>query len=92
MGFRSGDGLDYCIAAHAEQNCIANAARMGICTMGSTLYMNDQIPCKNCLAILINAGVKEVAVTKLELYDGEGEYLARYGGLKIRTFEGEIWK
>ena len=92
MGFKSGEGLDYCIAAHAEQNCIANAARMGIRTLDSTLYMNDQIPCKNCMAILINAGVKEVVVTKLELYDGEGEYLAKYGGLKIRTFEGEVWK
>ena len=58
MGFASGDGLDYCIAAHAEQNCVANAARLGVSTLGTDLYLNDQIPCKVCLAILINAGVR----------------------------------
>ena len=92
MGYKSGEGLDFCVAAHAEQNCVANAARMGICTFGSTLYMNDQIPCKVCLAIIINAGVKEVVVTHLVAYDNEGIYVAKYGGLEIRTFEGEKWK
>jgi len=88
MNFASGDGLMYCIAAHAEQNCVANAARMGVATLGSTLYMNDQIPCKVCLAVLINAGIKEIVVTRLNCYDPEGEYLANYSGIKIRDFEG----
>ena len=92
MGFKSGEGLDYCIAAHAEANCIANAARVGVPTYEATLYMNDQIPCKNCLVVLINAGVLTVVVTKLEMYDAEGDYIARYGGVKVRTFEGERWR
>ena len=92
MGYKSGEGLHFCVATHAEQNCVANAARMGICTFDSTLYMNDQIPCKVCLAIIINAGVKEVVVTHLVAYDNEGIYVAKYGGLEIRTFEGEKWK
>lgn len=91
MGFESGDGLDYCIAAHAEQNCVANAARLGVTTLGSELYMNDQIPCKVCLVILINAGIHSIIVTRLECYDDAGQYLVNYGGLSVRNFNGKVW-
>lgn len=90
MGFESGDGLNYCPATHAEQNCIANAARMGINTLGSALFMNDVIPCKTCLAILINAGVYKITVKELKLYDPQSEYLITYGNLSIKNFEGKI--
>lgn len=92
MGFASGDGLDYCIAAHAEQNCVANAARIGVNTMSSELYMNDQIPCKVCLVVLINAGVHRVTVTRLETYDDTGQFIAKYSGMEIRDFEGRVWQ
>lgn len=86
MGFKSGDGLDYCIAAHAEQNCIVNAARMGVTTLNSTLYTDSEIPCKNCLVLLINAGIKEIFVKDLKLYDPQSEYIIKYSELSIRKF------
>lgn len=87
LGFKSGQGLEWCIAAYAEQNCVANAARMGVCTLGSTLYMNTQIPCKTCLSILINAGVSDIVVTSLEPYDSLGDFLIEYSEMRIRLFD-----
>ena len=91
MGFDSGDGLDYCIAAHAEQNCIANAARLGVNVNHTDLYMNDQVPCKVCLNMLINAGIKTITVTKLECYDDLGPYLINYSKIEVRDFNGKVW-
>ncbi len=88
MGFASGDGLQYCIATHAEQNCIANAAREGVCTKGATMYVSYKIPCKDCMAVLINAGVLEIVVNIPEYYDPEAEFLVRQGGVSVRDFEG----
>ena len=57
-GLASGEKPELCRGAHAEQNCIANAARFGICTRGSELYIwPEDIPCSFCAKILINAGV-----------------------------------
>ena len=92
MVFDSWDGLDYCISAHDEQNCIANAARLGVSTLGTDLYLNDQVPCgKICLPMLINAGVKTVTVTQLECYDDLGPYLINYSKIEVRDFNGKVW-
>lgn len=55
----SGTLHEICRAAHAEQNAIANAARIGVSTMGSILYIRD-IPCPICAKIIINAGVATI--------------------------------
>lgn len=47
------------IAAHAEANAIAWAARKGIKTNGSTLYTTVS-PCMDCAMLIINAGIVEV--------------------------------
>ena len=86
LGYKSGERLDLCPAAHAEQNCIANAARAGIRIKGTILYMNDQIPCHVCLAMLINAGIMKIVVTKLEFYDDAGRYIVRDSDLVIRNY------
>ena len=91
MGFESGDGLDYCIAIHAEQNCIANAARLGISTLDTDLYINNQIPCKICLDMLINAGIRIITVTMLECYDDQSPYLINYSKIEVRDFNGKVW-
>ena len=38
MGFRSGEGHEYCRALHAEQNAVIQAAIMGVSISGATLY------------------------------------------------------
>ncbi|WP_267383614.1 deoxycytidylate deaminase [Cyanobacterium sp. uoEpiScrs1] len=46
-------------AVHAEANAIAQAARHGITTNDSVVYVTLE-PCISCLKLLISAGIKEV--------------------------------
>lgn len=86
LGFKSGEGLEWCVAGHAEENSILNAARYGIKTKGATLYMNCGIPCSKCLIKIINSGIVEIIVTKFQYYDISSEYLLRQSNLNVRLF------
>ena len=44
-------------AVHAEVNCIAEAAKVGRSTRGSTLYTTDA-PCVSCAGLLLSAGIQ----------------------------------
>ncbi len=44
---------------HAEINAIANAAKMGVSTRGTTAYVTHT-PCYSCFKALVSAGVKEI--------------------------------
>lgn len=54
--------LKYLYTSHAEASCIANAARLGRATKGSTL-VTTMFPCTNCMALIINAGVSKIIST-----------------------------
>ena len=86
MGFKSGEGLEWCVAGHAERNALINAARSGIKTKNTIMYMNCGIPCTPCLVEIINAGVKEIVVTKMTYYDQSAEYLLGQSNLKVRVY------
>ena len=62
-GWPSGEKLELCRGAHAEQNAIAQAAKHGISVNGATAYVNLQ-PCSECMKSLINAGIVEVVYTE----------------------------
>jgi dCMP deaminase len=79
--------MEICPAQHAEENCISNAARLGVPTVGTTLYMNCIIPCKNCFGTLINAGIVEIVVDDTKVYDQHTQYLIDNSNIKIRRFE-----
>ena len=87
IGFKSGEGLEICPAGHAERNALINAARNGIKTKGTTLYMSCGIPCSPCLVEIINAGVREIVCTSLKIYDSTTMYLLTHGALKVRLFD-----
>jgi len=87
LGFKSGQGLELCVAGHAERNSLINAARNGIATKGCKLYMNCGIPCTPCMVEIINAGIEEIIVTKIEYYDVSSEYLLKESGIKYRVFD-----
>lgn len=42
---------------HAERNAIYNAARSGVSTNGSIMYLTCGIPCSDCARGIINAGI-----------------------------------
>lgn len=84
-GYRSGEGLHLCPAAHAEVNCISNAARLGVSVKGGTLYLNTCTPCKNCAAQIINAGIIQVVCLTLSAYDDLGPILLEEAGIEVLT-------
>jgi dCMP deaminase len=89
LNFKSSEGLEFCPAAHAERNAIAIAAKLGHSTDGCSLYLNTVIPCFECAKSIINAGIKEVVVTKLEDYSTigiTGSDLFHQSGVEVREF------
>lgn len=65
---------EFCIAVHAEENVVINAARNGSSTLGGTLYVygeytkdgsiTESIPCERCRRVIINAGIRSVITKK----------------------------
>lgn len=47
-----------CPSIHAEINALANAARVGVSTVGAVLYVTKK-PCDRCWDTLHNAGISE---------------------------------
>jgi len=67
---------DLCLAVHAEENAIINAARHGASVIGGTLYLHgekfdgsgliDIRPCDRCKRAIINAGIVRVVMRKAD--------------------------
>jgi len=92
LGFKSGERLDLCPAVHAEANCLAAAARVGVNVHHAIMYMNCQIPCKWCMGLIINAGIGTLVVSSLEPYDKLTLTLVREtsGSLTVRDYDGNF--
>ncbi|MBN7773078.1 deoxycytidylate deaminase [Clostridium aminobutyricum] len=61
LNIPSGERHELCMALHAEQNAIIQAANLGQSVEGATIYITHQ-PCIICAKMIINAGVKEIFV------------------------------
>lgn len=59
LDIESGTRHEICYAVHAEQNAIAQAAKLGITLEGATLYCTHQ-PCVICAKLIINSGIKHI--------------------------------
>ena len=57
--FYKGVGLELSTAVHAEATLIADAAREGIATAGSIMYVTD-FPCPPCAKLIAGAGVSKL--------------------------------
>jgi len=93
LGYKSGEGLFMCAAAHAERNAIDIAARMGIATEGCYLFLSCGIPCLECAKTIIQAGITEVVVAKMEVYEKQpitGLQMLREGGVHLRTYNCDV--
>ncbi|MDE7107747.1 MAG: cytidine/deoxycytidylate deaminase family protein [Clostridiales bacterium] len=80
----SGTRHELCYATHAEQNAIIQAAKMGICIDGATLYCTHQ-PCAICTKMIINSGIKRVVYQygypddfSLELFAESGVQIEKF--------------
>jgi len=75
-GGDTGSGYETCICIHAEQYAIADAARRGVSTKDSVLYVNLR-PCLQCLAIAKASGVREIFYGEDWKYSDEIERVYR---------------
>lgn len=85
LNIPSGTRHELCYATHAEQNAIIQAARMGICIDGATLYCTHQ-PCAICTKMIINSGITRV-VYKEGYPDEFSLELFAESGVQIEKFE-----
>ena len=69
-GFKSGEGMQFCIAAHAEFNAIIQAARNGVETKGCQMFCWCGMPCFECAKAIINAGISQVYHFKKHNFKG----------------------
>lgn len=69
--FHKGDHIELTTAIHAEAKAIAEAAKKGWSTAGSTLIVTD-FPCPVCAKLIGQAGIKELYYQKgYAMLDGE---------------------
>ncbi|MDP3244704.1 MAG: cytidine/deoxycytidylate deaminase family protein [bacterium] len=77
--------------AHAEQNAIVQAAKLGIAIGGGTVYCK-MTPCAACGKMIINAGIKRVVCEKRYHAGKESEEMFRQCGVELDFFDGEVEK
>ena len=85
LNIPSGTRHEICYAVHAEQNAIAQAAKMGISVEGSTIYVTHQ-PCTICTKMIINAGIKKV-IYKYGYPDDFSKELLKEAGVELINIE-----
>ena len=85
LGVPSGERHELCMALHAEQNAIVQAAKMGASVDGATIYVTHQ-PCSICTKFIINAGIKRI-VYKEPYPDEFALELIKEAGIEIEQYK-----
>lgn len=81
---------EHCVrTAHAEQNAIAQAAKIGISVDGSTLYCH-MVPCYICAKILINSGIRKVVSLKDYHRSQRSKEIFEQSGVKLVIMDNNI--
>lgn len=89
---RDGAKTQHCVrTTHAEQNVIAQAARIGVALLGATLYVH-MTPCYTCAKILVNAGIKRVVAGKDYHASERSKEVFKDAGVAFELLSGELEK
>ena len=86
------DGTEsmHCIRTiHAEQNAVAQAARIGVPLEGATVYCK-MVPCYTCAKILMNSGIQRVVASKDYHSSKQTKRLFKDGKIKLSIVSPEI--
>ncbi len=75
--------------AHAEQNAIMQAAKLGVPINGSICYCR-MTPCSACAKMMVNAGIKRVVCEKRYHAGSESEEIFRQTGVELDYLEDKI--
>lgn len=74
---------------HAEQNAIAQAAKLGIALDGATLYCK-MTPCATCAKSIISVGIKNVICAKRYHAGEESEKMFAQAGIGISFIDESV--
>lgn len=87
-----GSITEHCIrTAHAEQNAILQAARVGISLIDSVMYMK-MAPCYACAKMIVNVGVKKVIAMQDYQASSRSKDIFREAGVEFEILNAEITK
>jgi dCMP deaminase len=90
MIHEDGHQSQHCVrTAHAEQNAIVQAAKMGVAIDGGTVYCK-MTPCAVCCKMIINAGIKRVVCEKRYHAGSESEEMFRQVGIELNFFDDNV--
>ncbi len=85
-----GHETQHCVrTAHAEQNAICQAAKLGIAIDGATIY-TKMTPCIVCAKMIINAGIKRVVCEKKYHTGEESEAMFKEVGVEVTNLSNEM--
>lgn len=80
---------DHCVrTVHAEVNAVAQAAREGHATKGTTLYCNT-FPCWPCFKVIASAGVRAIIYDHKYRMDPKVEEFAKKAGIHLFCLEDQ---
>ncbi len=81
---------EHCVrTVHAEQNAIAQAAKLGVSIDGATVYCH-MTPCYVCAKIIINSGVKKVIANKDYHRGGRTKEIFKECGIIFEILKNEV--
>jgi dCMP deaminase len=89
-----GDGsiTEHCIrTAHAEQNAIVQAAKVGVSLLGSTMYMK-MAPCYSCAKMIANVGAVKVVAAKDYQASQRTKDIFKDANIELIILDSEITK
>lgn len=86
LKIKSGTMLEMCYGICAEQNAIAQAAKMGVSVEGGTIYVTHR-PCPVCTRLIINAGIKRI-VYKDDYPNEFSLEIIKEAGIELEQFKG----
>ena len=82
----------HCIrTAHAEQNAINNAARVGVAVLGGTMY-SKMVPCYKCTQSIINSGIIRLVALNDYHSSKRSKEIFKKAGVKLEIINKEVEK
>ena len=86
----NGEVTSHCVrTVHSEQNAICQAAKRGVPIDGATIYTR-MTPCRTCVMLLINCGIKRVVCERKYQLASESEELLSSAGIELKYKYNEI--
>lgn len=86
----------YRYTSHAEENCVAQAARTGTSLLGCTMIVTSLFPCSTCARLIIQAGIKRIlapTVTANARWDDEAVFameMLSEAGVKVEYYDEHV--